>query len=580
MRQTIFALALFALPACAAQQSSQSTSAATPTRTQFHIRYINGKNAYIDGGRNAGLSEGTTLVLKQDPTKPANDAANVALEPGVVARLTVVSVATSSAVCEVVASARELAVDDVVSMPDVEVEKLVEKDTLGNTRQYPMVVSFSQGDPLDEEIREAIPHPPLPEINQMRGRIGFDMSTIHQLGQGGASSSSYGMVFRGDFSRLFGTHWNLNGYWRGNLQSSSAQSQPSMQDLINRTYLMSFAYVNPNSRWTAGIGRLYLPWASSLETIDGGFVGRQLSSGTVAGVFAGSTPDPTAWNYNPNRKIGGVFVNAHGGSFENFRYSTTAGAGVNLLGWGVDRPFLFTENNISFKRYFSLYHSMQIDRPTANPSMPAVAAGLGQSLLSLRIQVIPRVAFDVTDTYFRDVPTYDPSLVGTGLLDKYLYQGLNGGARIEFPRHVTGYFSLGRSSSSNDTKSSLNSLFGVSVSHIWRTGLQADVRYSKFDSAFASGTYRSVTISRDLGDRLRLDLQGGRYAYTSSLAANSGSYFANMLFDTNVGSRYFIQSGFTTQRGGTQNYNQWITTFGYRFDNRAAARRAAHANQP
>jgi hypothetical protein len=186
----------------------------------------------------------------------------------------------------------------------------------------------------------------------------------------------------------------------------------------------------------------------------------------------------------------------------------------------------------------------------------------------------------VTDTYFRDVPTYDPSLVGTGLLDKYLYQGLNGGARIEFPRHVTGYFSLGRSSSSNDTKSSLNSLFGVSVSHIWRTGLQADVRYSKFDSAFASGTYRSVTISRDLGDRLRLDLQGGRYAYTSSLAANSGSYFANMLFDTNVGSRYFIQSGFTTQRGGTQNYNQWITTFGYRFDNRAAARRAAHANQP
>ena len=30
---------------------------------------------------------------------------------------------------------------------------------------------------------------------------------------------------------------------------------------------------------------------------------------------------------------------------------------------------------------------------------------------------------DFTDTYFRDVPTYDPVLVGTGLLDKYLYQG-------------------------------------------------------------------------------------------------------------------------------------------------------------
>jgi hypothetical protein len=71
---------------------------------------------------------------------------------------------------------------------------------------------------------------------------------------------------------------------------------------------------------------------------------------------------------------------------------------------------------------------MQIDKPTPNPSTPAVNTGLGQSMLSLRIQVHPRVTLDLTDTYFRDVPTYDPSLVGTGLLDKYLYQGINGGA--------------------------------------------------------------------------------------------------------------------------------------------------------
>jgi len=213
--------------------------------------------------------------------------------------------------------------------------------------------------------------------------------------------------------------------------------------------------------------------------------------------------------------------------------------------------------------------------------MPAIGVGLGQSLLSLRVQVHPRVTLDVTDTYFRDVPTYDPLLVGTGLLDKYLYQGVNGGARVLLPAHVTGYFSVGRSSSSSDTKSSLNELFGVTITHIGKTGLMVDARYSKFDSAFASGIYRSVTISRDLTDRLRLDLQGGRYVYTSTLASNSGSYFANLLFDTNIGSRYFLQSGFTTQRGGTQDYNQWITTLGYRFDNRAAARRrAANANQP
>jgi hypothetical protein len=574
---------VLALPICAAQQTSSPSVDATapaPTRTEFHIRYISGNNVYIDGGRNSGLTEGTVLVLKQNPAEQAREGVDVALEPGIVAKLTVVSVASSSAVCELGGTTRELTVNDVLSMPDVEVQKLVERNTLGNTRQYPMVVSFSEGDPLDEEAREKIPRPPLPEVNQMRGRIGFDMSTIRQLGQGSSTSSSYGMVFRGDFNRLFGTHWNLNGYWRGNFQSSSAPSQPSMQDLINRTYLMSLSYINPESHWTAGIGRLYLPWASSLETIDGAYMGRQYTS-TVVGLFAGSTPDPTAWNYNPKNKIGGFFVNEHGGSFESFRYSTTAGVGVNLLNWTVNRPFVFTENSLSYKRYFSLFHSMQVDRPTPNPTMPAIGVGLGQSLLSFRVQVHPRVTLDITDTYFRDVPTYDPVLVGTGLLDKYLYQGLNGGARVLLPEHVTGYFSLGRSSSSSDTKSSLNELFGATISHIGRTGIMADVRYSKFDSAFASGTYRSVTISRDLTDRLRLDLQGGRYVYTSTLASNSGSYFANLLFDTNIGSRYFLQSGFTTQRGGTQDYNQWITTFGYRFDNRAAARRrAANANQP
>jgi hypothetical protein len=588
MRHTFLPLILFVHIVSAAQQPAPDAAAPAatepvapaPMRSTFHVRYISGTDVYIDGGRSAGLAEGTKLVLKQDPTRPAKDGVEAALEPGVIARLTVVSVASTSAVCEIVATAREIATGDVVSLPDTEVEKLVEKNTLGNTRKYPMVVTFSEGDPLEEEVRDALPRPPLPEVNQIRGRIGFDMSMIQQLGQGSSTSTEYGMVFRADFSRMFGTHWNLNGYWRGSRQSSSTPSQPTLQDLINRTYLMSLSYINPGSHWTAGIGRLYLPWASSLETIDGGYVGRQFSSNTVTGIFAGSTPDPTSWSYNPQGKIGGVFFNVHGGSFENLHYSSTSGAGVNLINWTVNRPFIFTQNDISFKRYFSVYHSMQIDRPTANPSTPAVGVGLGQSLLTVRVQVHPRVTLDMTDTYFRDVPTYDPTLIGTGLLDKYLFQGLNGGARIQFPLHLTGYFSLGRSSDSSDTKSSLNTLYGLTMTHLWKTGLQADVRYSKFDSAFAAGTYRSVSITRDLGERLRLNLQGGSYAYNSSLAANNNSYFVNLLFDTNLGARFFLQSGFTTQRGGTQDYNQWTNTLGYRFDNRASLRRNAHANQP
>jgi hypothetical protein len=204
--------------------------------------------------------------------------------------------------------------------------------------------------------------------------------------------------------------------------------------------------------------------------------------------------------------------------------------------------------------------------------------GLGQSLLTLRVQVHPRVMVDLTDTYFRDVPTYVPALVGTGLLDKYLFQGLNGGARIQFPMHIAGYFTIGQSSTSSDSKISMNSLYGVSMSNIWKTGLQADVRYSKFDSSFASGTYRAASLTRDLGERFRLNAQVGKYDYSSSLATSSNSFFVNLMLDMNLGSKYFMESAITTQRGGTQQYDQWTFVMGYRFNNRNSSRRLANAD--
>lgn len=579
MRHRLLMLLVLAAPVCRAQEVDPSAPAApppaaAPARTDFHIKYVSGTDVYIDGGASSGLAEGTQLILRQKTSLSDQQAANTTIEPGVVARLKVISVASTSAVCEVVASKRDLAEGDVVSLPDTEVKKIVDKEAVGNTRQYPMVISFTDGDPMDEEVRDTIPRPPLPEVNEMRGRFGFDMSTIQSLGQNGNSTSEYGMVVRTDFTRMFGTHWNLNGYWRGDFQHDPA-AQKSIQDVMNRTYLMSLSYINPDSMWSASIGRMYLPYASSLETIDGAYLGMKLTSNGTLGMFAGSTPDPSAWDYNPQRRIGGGFFNWHGGNFENVHYSSTAGAGVEMLKWTVDRPFIFTENDFSFRKIFSIYHSMQIDKPTANPGTPAVNTGLGQSLLTVRVQVHPRVTLDLTDTYFRDVPTYDPVLVGTGLLDKFLYQGLNGGARVQLPLHLVGYVSLGESNDSSDKKNSLNQMFGLTVNRIGKTGLGVDARYSKFDSAFASGTYRTVSVTRDLGERFRLDLQGGRYDYSSSLAATSNSYFVNTLFDVDLGARMFVESAFTTQRGGTADYNQFTTVLGYRFDNRASMRRRA-----
>lgn len=579
MRHTFLLLLVLAASLCRAQEVDPSSAAvsppsAEPARTDFHIKYVSGTDVYIDGGTSSGLAEGTELILKANTSLSDQEAAGTTIAPGIVARLKVISVASTSAVCEVLATKKDLAQGDMLSLPDTEVKKIIDRDAVGSTRHYPMVISFTDGDPMDEEVRDEVPRPPLPEVNEMRGRFGFDMSTIQTLGQFGSNSSQYGAVVRADFSRLFGTHWNLNGYWRGTFEHNTAAEQ-SIQDVIDRTYLMSLSYINPDSIWSASIGRMYLPYASSLETIDGVYVGVRLTSNGTLGMFGGSTPDPSAWDYNPDRRIGGGFFNWHGGDFETLHYSSTAGAGVEMLKWTVDRPFLFTENDFSYKKIFSIFHSMQIDAPKANPGEPTVGMGLGQSLLTVRVQVHPRVSLDLSDTYFRDVPTYDPVLVGTGLLDKYLYQGLNGGVRVQLPLHLIGNASIGRSNSTGDKNDSLNEMFGVTAMRVWKTGLGVDVRYSKFDSSFASGTYRTVGVTRDLGQKFRLDILGGKYDYNSALAATNNSIFVNSILEMDLGAKMFFQGAFTTQRGGSTDYNQFTTTLGYRFDNRAEMRRAA-----
>jgi hypothetical protein len=577
MKNALLSMVL-AFPVAGMTQSADTpASTQTAVHSEFRVRYVSEGSVYIDGGRDAGLTEGTKLILKQNASAPGEEKV---LEPGVLARLTVVAVASASAVCQVSAKAREIAVGDTLSLPDDEIANQVTKNALGNTRAYPMVVSFNVGDPLDEEVRETIPHPSLPEINQTRMRIGFDVSTIQGLGANTWTSTMLGMVLRANVTRIHGTYWNLDGFWRGRIQSTSGPAQASIQDLINRTYQMALTYVNPQSKWTAGIGRLYLPWASSLEVIDGGYVGRHVSTANTVGIFAGSTPDPTAWNYNPRRKIGGGFVNFGGGSFEDWRYSFTVGGGVGLLGWSVDRPFIFTQTDMSYTRVFSLYHAMTIDHPSVNPAMPPVGTGIGQSFLSVRVQPHPRLEFDVTHTYFRDVPTYDPALVGTGLLDKYLFQGVNGGARIQFPQRVTGYFSVGKSNTSSDAKPSWNTMYGASMAGIWKTGITADARYARFDSVFAVGAYRMLSLSRDLNERWRVNLQGGQQSFTSQFSKDSGGYFGNLLTESDFGSRYFFDFGFTTQRGGTEQYNQWTGTIGIRFDNRSRERTASHGKLP
>ncbi len=560
-----------------ASEQSQAADKKTPVlairapdptlRTVFHVKYVAEGVAYLDGGRSSGLKEGVKLEIIEGGLPERDGLAVLPADPRVIAELEVSGVAETSAVTDVHSPKRPVKTGDLAYLSSADTQALVQETALSPTRKYPAVVSFTLDDPQDEEVREQVPRPPMPSVNRMRGRIGFDYMQTLMHGSGSMSSAGYGMMFRGEITRINGTYWNLSGYWRGRFTSQSASQGQTLQDLINRTYHLSMTYDSPNSAWVAGFGRLYLPWATSLDTIDGGYVGGKLSSTATAGIFGGSTPDPTSYDYSPNRKIAGTFVNFTGGDFSQLHYTSTVGAGASFLNWKLDRPFGFLENTISYTQRISLYDALQVDSPAGNLAVAAPGAGLSRNFFTLRVQPISRLELDVNETYFRDIPTFDPTLIGTGLLDKYLFQGFSGGVRAEVVKHVSVYAQLGRSSRTGDASSSLNELYGITFGRLPWYGLRADLHYARFNSAFGSGDYKSASISRNFGEGFTSEVLAGKQAFNSTMTSLGSSWFVTGRVETNLGAHYFIQANYTADRGQIS-YDQCLFTIGFRFDSK------------
>lgn len=566
-------------PAALAAQSAQTQPATPQPKNIFHLKYIAEGTVYLDAGRNAGLQEGMLLhLVHADPNGGTTEAVRFqGQEP--IADVRIFSVADSSSAAEIIKSREAVVAGDIAYLDVASIHQREDQSNALDSENYPVVVTFSYGDPLDEEIRATTVSPQAAARieNQMRGRIGWDLGTLSE--PGGLSSRQVGLLVQADMSRLGGTYWNFTGYWRGRLNSQSAGSgrgttPVTINDLINRTYHLGLFYQNPESLITLGVGRLYLPWASSLSTIDGGYIGRRLTQTVTVGAFGGSTPDPTSWSYSPNQHIAGTFLNYERGDFQHQRISSTMGLAMTTIGWHAARQFAFFENNVSLGHAFSVYNSLQADNgrtafqytdQSGAVRSASYKTGITQSFTSIRYQPITLLTFNLNHNYLRNLPTFDPALISTGLVDQYLFQGLNGGVRLEFPYHIAVSTDIGRSKNDTDKAPSWNQMYGLNLGDIRGSGVQLDLRYTKFDSSFGRGTYEYVALSRNLTERLHAQVQGGMQHLNSSLSSNSNSRFVTGTADWTIGSRYFLEGLYSWNTGTSLNYRQMNLTFGYRF---------------
>jgi hypothetical protein len=554
------------------REPARESQAMVPRK--FKVKYIAGNMAYIDGGTNAGLRPGMNLHILVDRSATTDEDRRDDRDT-VVASARVVAVATTSAITEVSATDHEIKVGDVAELlpKDASIAsqnaQMASHDTTSQFRLPPVEETHSSS-AADSGVSKHLRSSERSETNdgtRMAGRIGLDSSAITSGGSTPGTSTQRGISIQSDITNILGTHWGLQGYWRGRINSHSQFQEPTIEDSLNKTYTMQLYYDNPNARWVAGVGRLYLPWATSLDTIDGGYLGRKLPFGMTTGMFAGSTPDLSSWHYRPNQRIAGSFINFKGGDYDKVHYTSTTGVAVSTIGWKLDRPFVFTENEVSYKGVVSVYHSLIADslRGVSTNGM-RLGPGISHSYFTVHYQPIRLVSFDLYHNYFRDVPTATTTIVGTGLVDKLLFQGISAGVHLKPTRFITLYTTLGASEKTGDSHRSLNQMYGASWSEIAHSGIRADFHYSKFDSNFGTGNYQVLSLSRQITNRAFWNVQVGKQNLLSQFTANHDSIYVDDSLDINIGRSSFLQSGYTYVNGATLDYRQWYLSWGFRFD--------------
>jgi hypothetical protein len=562
--------AFFILACALAGFTSQVLRAQAPQQVAFHVLHVEETSVYIDVGSNLGLKEGTKLSIFRAASVAGSAGVEPSSEVKPIAELKVLIVANSSAVCEILNSPRDVRIGDVGFItPEVKSQR-PEDEAFIDASDHPISMAFTDGDPRDDEVRPdnaASPATPGPGHTGVRIGLDYDGTQV----QGGFRASEYGAQISADMTKIGGSNWNFTGYWRSRFRETfsgyNGAQLESLQDRIDRTYHIGFYYDSPNSPIIAGFGRLSVPGAPSLPTIDGGYVGVKITPHFTLGVFGGSTPDPEDWDYNASQRIAGTFTNIEYGDFSRLHFSGTEGIAFTTEEWRIARQFAFFENTVSWNQFLWFYNSTQVDAARMSPVPGAGSNGTGISFTSssIRVQPLKRLNLGLNHSYFDSLPTFDPNLLGTTLLDKYIFQGLSLDARYQLPYLISVFTQVGRSKSIADSKQMWNQMYGISFGQIFKTGFHADLRYSKFDSTFGQGNYRALSVSRSVKDSFQFEFLAGSQSLVSASTTNTSSRFVTGSAMWSLGPRYFFETGFTWSRGITMNYEQWNTTFGYRF---------------
>jgi len=236
-----------------------------------------------------------------------------------------------------------------------------------------------------------------------------------------------------------------------------------------------------------------------------------------------------------------------------------------------DRPLWFFENGILQAVSIDLPPLQGRDSPEwKRCGWAAPGAGIqSQDFFTVSVQRFPRVDRSES-TVLPRIQRSIPQTHREGLLDTYLFrvsaEGASAGRRC-----CWSYVTLAEQKAIGRYEASWNQLYGAPRSHAL-VGSARTIAYSKLNSAFGSVSYESISF-RAIFMRPCVG-NSRRPAHLCCGHEQLRSHFVTGKFEAALGPALFSRRTDTTWNRpvGSQNYDQWLFTFGYRSIRRTASK--------
>jgi hypothetical protein len=447
---------------------------------------------YVNLGRNSGIVEGQTLTVVRNGRE--------------IARLKVVRLADRFSACETfpgsgVVRAKDTVTARVAAAPPEAAAPAVpdslEKPTFGGLAPLAGAEAASVG-------------PQAAQPTQLHGKVALRYAYTNDGSSADRDVHQPAALVSFQADGVGGTPLQLSARMRMRHTALSNRSARSYERPAVRVYDLALSYAPETGPVGFWIGRLGPREMAGVGEFDGALVTARLGSGMVAGVFGGFQPDYATSGFDRNASKAGVYLHHERDKRDGYRQTSTVGLVGQYYRGAVDREYLYLQNTFWLGPRLSLFHLSELDFDRTDRSARLNAIQLSNAYVSMQIRPSRKWSAGLGYDARRYLPLPSAYAAEDSLLDAAFRQGMRADLSL---RPARGLFLYARANLRlrEDDERVRALAAGCALSNPARTGVTVRTRVTVVQGGYSNARDLQLTVSRNVGRNLNVDLEWGLY---------------------------------------------------------------------